>query len=125
MKDEYVPFAYMTPVENSEQNNAFLVTKPDGEKKIGYKLFSYESSETGKSYIVYSYNEKDEQGRYEFHVAIYRAGKKNLWLAPLRTGFEWQMAADVVKCGLWEIRELAGSDKVPMLIEDVIFNGQP
>ena len=45
-----------------EERMTFKVTSPDGKEVECETLFTFESEETNKNYIVYTDNTKDEQG---------------------------------------------------------------
>ena len=42
-----------------------------GEEKVFYKLLEFDSTETGKHYLAYTDNEKDETGNIQVYASIY------------------------------------------------------
>ena len=54
-----------------EDKNTFKIINDNGEEIICDVLFTFDSEETKKSYIVYTDNSKDEQGNIQVYASIY------------------------------------------------------
>ena len=53
------------------KKNTFSMLDENGNEVIYDVLFTFESDETGKNYIVYTDNQKDEVGNIEVYASIY------------------------------------------------------
>lgn len=54
-------------------------------------LFTFESEETGKSYIVYTDNSVDEEGNTRVYASIYAPESDEQKLMPIETEKEWKI----------------------------------
>lgn len=54
-------------------------------------LFTFESEETGKSYIVYTDNSVDEEGNTQVYASIYDPQSDEQKLMPIETEKEWRI----------------------------------
>ena len=54
-------------------------------------LFTFESEETGKSYIVYTDNSVDEEGNTQVYASIYDPKSDEQKLMPIETDKEWRI----------------------------------
>ena len=76
---------------NEEKNRYFTVTDKSGEA-IEYEiLFTFDSEETGKSYIVFTDNSLDEDGSIITYAATYDKNGETLALQDIKTDKEWDL----------------------------------
>lgn len=59
-------------------------------------LFTFDSDETNKSYIVYTDNTTDEQGNTKVYASIYTPNSENLNLQPIETDKEWKIIETIL-----------------------------
>ena len=74
----------------------FIVTDKDG-KNVKYEiLFTFESEDTNKSYIVYTDNEQDKDGMIKTYASIYEENGKELKLSPITDDKEWNLVEKLI-----------------------------
>lgn len=59
-------------------------------------LFTFESDETKKNYIVYTDNTLDEQGNTKVYASIYNPNEENTNLIPIETDKEWKIIETIL-----------------------------
>ena len=59
-------------------------------------LFTFESDETGKNYIVYTDNTTDEVGNTKVYASIYNPDEENLKLTAIETEKEWKIIETIL-----------------------------
>ena len=76
--------------------NYFIVTDNDG-KEVKYEiLFTFESEETNKKYIVYTDNELDNDDMIKTYASIYEENGKELKLTPITSDKEWNLVEKLI-----------------------------
>ena len=75
--------------EKPVTNNVFTVKDENGNSIECEILFTFESPETNKNYIVYTDNTKDEVGALKVYANIYDKNGNSRDLLPLETEEEW------------------------------------
>lgn len=97
------PMAFMRTLEKEKQmlNNAlensvdksmsFTVVSDDGKVAKCEVLFTFESEENGKNYIVYTDNTTDEDDNTKVYASIYTPDVDETKLLPITTEKEWTM----------------------------------
>ncbi len=81
---------------NEENNRYFTVTDQSG-KTIEYEiLFTFDSEETGKSYIVFTDNEIDNDGNIMTYAATYDKDGNTLQLNDIETDKEWSLIENLL-----------------------------
>ena len=81
---------------NEEKNRYFTVTDKSG-KTIEYEiLFTFDSDETGKSYIVFTDNSLDEDGNIITYAATYDKNGETLELQDIETDEEWNVIENLL-----------------------------
>ncbi len=91
-------------VEN-KMENTFTITDADGREITCDVLFTFDSEETKKSYIVYTDNSKDEQGNVQVFASIYDPSKQNQNLEPITTEKEWKVIETILNTLQEEIKK--------------------
>lgn len=79
-----------------ENNNKFTVLNKEGKKVECEVLFTFESEETNKNYIVYTDNTKDDKGNVRVFASIYDPNSENGELLPIETDKEWNIVEAII-----------------------------
>lgn len=58
-------------------------------------LFTFDSKDTNKSYIVYTDNTKDDMGNIKVYANTYDSNKDNGCLGTIETGEEWAIIEQI------------------------------
>ena len=89
-----------------EERMTFKVTNNEG-KEVEYEvLFTFDSDETNKSYMVYTDDSKDENGNIRVFASSYIPGEETTELLPIETDKEWKIIDTILK----ELQEEAKGD---------------
>ncbi len=88
---------------NYDTTNAFTAIDPDGDFVTCDVLLTFDSEDTGKSYIVFTDGSTDEYGFMNAYAAIYDPAKLEACgpghvtsgLQPIETEAEWQLVEGV------------------------------
>lgn len=81
---------------NNENGRYFTVTDASG-KTIEYEiLFTFDSDETKKSYIVFTDNNKDKDGSIITYAATYDKDGDKLELKDIETEREWSLIENIL-----------------------------
>lgn len=78
------------------KNNKFKVIDNEGNEIECEVLFTFESDETKKNYIVYTDNTKDEIGNIKVYASIYDPNSDTTKLDPIETEKEWNIIEDIL-----------------------------
>ena len=88
-----------------ENKNSFTIINDEGEKITCNILFTFDSDETKKSYIVYTDNSKDESGNIKVYASIYDPkSASEMELLPIETEKEWRVIEKILNSIQDEIR---------------------
>ncbi len=79
-----------------EEKNVFKVVDSDGKEITCEILFTFESEETNKNYMVYTDNSKDEDGNTRVYASIYDPNSETKELLPIETDREWKVVETVL-----------------------------
>lgn len=60
-------------------------------------LFTFESDETKKNYMVYTDNTKDEEGNTKVYASIYDPKETETKLIPIETEKEWKIIETILE----------------------------
>ena len=88
-----------------EEQMRFKVIDENGKEIECEVLFTFESDETNKSYIVYTDDTTDEQGNTRVYASTYTPNSENLNLQPIETDKEWKIIETILN----ELQEEAKS----------------
>lgn len=77
--------------------NTIKVTNDKGEQIVCDILFTFDSEETGKSYIVYTDNTKDENGKVRVYASIYNPSDPKTKLEDIKTDKEWKVIETILQ----------------------------
>ncbi len=81
----------------------FKVFDDNGKEVECEVLFTFDSDETGKSYMVYTDNSVDEDGNTRVYASIYDPNQDEIKLEPIETEKEWKIIETILK----EVQEAA------------------
>ncbi len=81
-------------MENNKMT--FKILGDDGKEIECEVLFTFESDETKKNYIVYTDNTLDEQGNTKVYASIYNPDEENTNLIPIETDKEWKIIETIL-----------------------------
>jgi uncharacterized protein YrzB (UPF0473 family) len=77
--------------KGSEENSTFTVIDPNGKSIQCEILFTFDSEDFNKSYIVYTDHSTDEYGVERVYASIYDPSGADLSLQEIKTKAEWEM----------------------------------
>ena len=80
-----------------ENKNTIKLTNDKGEEVVCDILFTFDSDETGKSYIVYTDNTKDETGKVRVFASIYNPNDAKMKLEDIKTEREWKVIETILE----------------------------
>ena len=84
----------------------FTVIADNGKEMECEVLFTFESDETKKNYIVYTDNTIDEQGNTRVYASIYEPDQEDLKLKDITDEKEWK----VIETILGELQETINTE---------------
>lgn len=93
-----------------ENKNEFEIFNDKGEKITCNALFTFESDETGKNYMVYTDNTVDEEGNTKVYASIYNPDEEDQTLQPIETDKEWTIIETILN-ELQEEAKKEGTDE--------------
>lgn len=74
----------------------FKVINDEGKEVECEVLFTFESDETKKNYIVYTDNTIDEEGNTKVYASIYTPDQDETKLMPIETEKEWKIIETIL-----------------------------
>lgn len=80
-----------------EERMTFKVFDDNGKEVECEVLFTFESEETKKNYMVYTDNTKDEQGNIKVYAAIYEPDQDETKLEPITSDHEWKIIEKILE----------------------------
>jgi len=78
------------------EENTFKIIDAEGKERVCEVLFTFESDETKKNYIVYTDNTKDHEGNIRVYASIYKVNKEKTELEPIETEREWKIVETIL-----------------------------
>lgn len=78
------------------KENVFKVIDKEGKEIVFEILFTFESDETNKNYMVYTDNSKDENGNVRVYASVFVPGAEPLELLPVETEREWKVIETIL-----------------------------
>ncbi len=94
-----------------EEKNTIKVYDEKGNEVICDILFTFESEETNKNYIVYTDNTKDENGKVKVYASIYDPKDEKMKLEDIKTEKEWKVIDTILQTLQEEIQGQANGNK--------------
>ena len=80
-----------------EEKNTFKVIDNEGKEVVCEVLFTFDSEETNKSYIVYTDNTTDDSGNVKVYASVYIPDAKTTELLPIETEREWKIIETILE----------------------------
>lgn len=99
-------------MEEKKMENTFKIINDNGEEVMCDVLFTFDSEETKKSYIVYTDNSKDEEGNVQVFASIYDPNQQDQKLEPIKTEQEWKVIETILNTLQEEIKKKIDSAAV-------------
>ncbi len=79
------------------EENKFKIIDKSGKEVEFEVLFTFESDETRKNYMVYTDNTKDKDGNTKVYASIFEPDKEPLELLPVETEREWKIIETILE----------------------------
>ncbi len=80
----------------ASESMSFKVENDKGEEIECEVLFTFESEQTAKNYIVYTDNTEDEEGNTKVYASIYNPDQDETKLLPIETDEEWNLIETIL-----------------------------
>ena len=80
-----------------KEKNTFIVQDEKGKEVTCEILFTFDSEETKKSYMVYTDNTKDDEGNTKVYASIFNPKAKKTELMPIETDREWKIVETILE----------------------------
>ena len=80
-----------------KENGKIEIIGENGEKIICDILFTFDNEETNKSYMVYTDNSKDEDGKVRVYASIYDPADPKSKLEEIKTEKEWKVINTILE----------------------------
>ena len=87
-----------------EDKNTFKVINNEGKEVTCQVLFTFDSDETKKSYIVYTDNTKNENGDTKVYASVFDPSDDNTELLPIESDKEWKVIETILESLQEEIK---------------------
>ena len=87
------------------KKNSFSMLDENGNETVYDVLFTFESEETHKNYIVYTDNTKDQQGNVEVYASIYDPNDPHSKLEAIETEKEWKVIETILETLQEEVKK--------------------
>ena len=76
--------------------NTFTIIDNNGKERVCEVLFTFESDETKKNYIVYTDNSMDNEGNVRVYASIYKVKGEKTELEAIETEREWKIVETIL-----------------------------
>ena len=80
-----------------EEKKKFVVIDEKGNQVECEPLFTFESEETGKQYVVYTDHSKDKNGNVRIFASIYNITDKGGEFLPIKDEKEWKVIETILE----------------------------
>lgn len=81
----------------SDERMTFKVKNEQGKEVECEVLFTFESEETNKNYMVYTDNTTDDGGNTKVYASVYKPGEETTVLEPIETEKEWKIIEKILE----------------------------
>lgn len=92
------------------EESKMIIKDESGVEREYYKLFTFDSDETHKSYVAYTDYSKDENGNIIVRANTYDPTGADLSLKPLTTEKEWKVIEGILETTQSELRNIVDQD---------------
>ena len=86
------------------KKNTFSMLDENGNEVVYDVLFTFESEETKKNYIVYTDNSRDDKGNVQVYASIYHPEDPKGKLEAIETDKEWKVIETILETLQEEIK---------------------
>jgi len=86
------------------KKNTFSMVDENGVETVYDVLFTFESDETKKNYIVYTDNTRDANGNIEVYASTYEPDNPHSKLEAIKTEKEWKVIETILDTLQEEVR---------------------
>ncbi len=86
------------------KKNTFSMLDENGKEVVYDVLFTFENDETGKNYIAYTDNTRDETGNIQVYASTYNPDDPQSKLEAIETEKEWKVIETILETLQDEIR---------------------
>lgn len=93
-----------------EEKMTFKALNREGVEVECEVLFTFESDETKKNYMVYTDNTTDENGNVRVYASIYNPDKPESELIPIESEAEWKIIETILEEIQAEVKESASQE---------------
>ena len=93
------------------KKNSFSMIDENGKEIVYDVLFTFESDETHKNYIVYTDNSRDEAGNIQVYASIYDPEDPHSKLEAITTDKEWKVIETILDTLQEEVRNKKNNNK--------------
>ena len=94
-----------------EDHSTLIVINPQGKEIRCEILFTFDSEDFGRSYVVYTDHSLDEDGQERIYASIYDPTGADLSLREIKSKAEWDMIDYVLNTLDEEVQKNDGSDR--------------
>lgn len=95
----------------NDEKMTFKILDENGKEIECEVLFTFESTETNKNYIVYTDDSTDNEGNTRVYASIYNPKEENLKLSPIETEKEWKIIETVLNELQTEVKSSMGDNE--------------
>ena len=92
------------------KKTTFTLLDENGQEVVYDVLFTFQSDETHKDYIVYTDNSRDEEGNIEVYASIYYPEDENGRLEAIETEKEWKLIETILETLREEVQKNANEE---------------
>ena len=92
-----------------DKKNTIKVYDENGNEVICDILFTFDNEETKKSYVVYTDNSKDKDGKIQVFASIYDPNDASKKLEEIKTDKEWKVINTILETLQEEIGNSTGN----------------
>lgn len=86
------------------KENTFTMLDENGKEVVYDVLFTFENDETGKNYIAYTDNTKDEKGNVQVYASTYNPEDPQSKLEAIESEKEWKVIETILETLQEEIK---------------------
>ena len=79
------------------EKNTFTVIDENGKEVTCEVLFTFDSEETKKNYIVYTDNTTDDEGNTRVYASVFDSTNENTELKPIESEREWKIVETILE----------------------------
>ena len=94
-----------------KETKTIKIYDEQGNEVICDILFTFDNEETKKSYIVYTDNSKDKNGKIQVYASIYDPSDKDMKLEEIKTEKEWKVIDTILETLQEEMTNKSGNNE--------------